>query len=162
MKITTREFVIRFSIFIITLGLIWTYAYISSQKDKKLVEERKLHRENLFENVKFQGDILHIEELGAGNRHRISVCVKLINIDIDTSKIIDGNYYFYFDEVITGLIFGGFDLFTYNKFLEMNEIKFNKNYNRKVMLYSANGDSLDVTERLYSIMDLVNCRDFIQ
>lgn len=162
-KITTRELVIRLSIFIITLGLIWTYAYISSQKDKIVVEERRLHRANLFENVKFEGEILRVKNAGSRYRGVNIVCIKLETLDIDSMNILKNNQYFNFDWKLTVLTLPYVDPKTKLRLLEMDKVRLDKN--GRLMLYSANSDSLDITTKLLDLRNSENtrlCRDFIQ
>lgn len=162
-KITTRDILIKFSIFILSLSLIWTYAYISSQKDKKLVEESRLHMENLFENVKFEGEILHVKNAGSRYRGVNIVCIKLETLDIDSMNILKNNQYFNFDWKLTVLTLPYVDPKTKVRLLEMDKVRLDKN--GRLMLYSANSDSLDITTKLLDLRNSENtrlCRDFIQ
>ena len=159
---------IPFAALIMAVILIVSAIYIERNTDDAEENERRLHKANFLENVEFQGDILRIKQLGWRYRHSVTVCLKLNKIEVDSSKIIDGNIFFNLDWVVTNLGFSHVgDDPTRDRLLKMNKVHHNKNGNGKLMFYSSHGDSLDATPHnsYFYVVNSENtqfCRDFVE
>lgn len=151
---------------IVIMIVLATILYSSKKyHDDSENELRRLYKANFLENVEFQGDILRIEKLGWQHRGRISICMKLNKLEVDSSNIIEGNPFFNLDFKVTNLVFGGFDYPKRKRLMEMNEVHLNKNDNGKLMLFSSSSDSIDATPRFDYLVNSVTttfCRDFIE
>ena len=148
-------------VIIIVLGTILYSSKINHDDSEN--ELRRLYKANFLENVEFQGDILRIEKLGLQHRGRINICVKLYKLEVDSSKIIEGNPFFNLDFKVTNLVFGGFDYPKRKRLMEMNKVHLNKNDNGKLMLFSSSSDSIDATPRFDYLVNSEAtefCRDF--
>ena len=158
-------FFLTFGTMVIMIALGTILYYSKKYHDDSENELRRLYKANFLENVEFQGDILHIENLGWKYRGLVSICIKLKEIQVDSSKIIEGNSFFALDDIFVEIIYKSYTYKLDKRSLGMNKVHLNKNWNRKLMLYSPAGDSIDITSDFIDIGNSKNsslCRDFIQ
>ncbi len=145
---------------------IFFYIPIDKKRGAKSSEIFFLHKQNFLNVVEFRGDILSIEQLGSRYRSRVSICLKLKTIIVDSNQIIDGNQFFRLDSQVTNILLSPlYELSDKEKLHNMSTVHLNRNNNGKLKLYSLEGDSMDASRNLNAVFNTktnVHCRDFVK
>lgn len=136
-------FFILFSILIIGSFLLW------SENKKSTEKEMQKYKFNFKEAAEFSGEILKIKQLKrARHRGTIIFCVKPNFISFDSSQILlDNPFFINLDSVVTTVYFGPWlkEVGEEDLWKKMSKLHFNKNGDKRFILYNTNGDSIDAS-----------------